>query len=174
MLCPVPYLSGASISMNNPRVSFLGSAFISEWTVMYFWHIIYHHLQYLHRSGPPTALCFHSSHFSTHYLAYLWVQNSNLAAWQVTFWQLIIPCLSPTLCQKKGNPSFQGEKSRAFSGRWVRSYMFDLLKYLQKDSQMWECLSVSEGVSPHLPSVSSNRLQKFLSGNMVALDILGR
>lgn len=54
----------------------------------------------------------------------------------LTFWQFLIPHLSPAPHQKRGNPSFQVDKSEAFSERWVSSNMFDLLKYLQKDSQM--------------------------------------
>lgn len=162
MLCPVAHLSGAWKTCKLHL-----SGVLDSWgNLSKLWRDLTHipTLTLFKQVWTTNGFCFHSSHFSTHYLAYLYVLNSNLAFWQVAFWQLLIPHLSPALCQKKGNPSFGEKKSEAFSGRWVRSSMFDLLQYLQKDSQMQECLSVSEGVSTHLPSVRSNRLEKLHPG----------
>lgn len=67
VLCPVP--NQASLCQ-NPKVNMV-QGFCIPWSCGMFWHTVSQHLQYLHRTGPPTALRFHSSHFSTHYLAYL-------------------------------------------------------------------------------------------------------
>lgn len=60
-----------------------------------------HHSAYLHTTGPPTALRFGSSHFSTHLVFYApALGSSTLTA--------LIPHLSPELCQKQSDPSLFG------------------------------------------------------------------
>lgn len=89
-------------------------------------------------TGPPTALCVYSSHFSTHYRAFLRVPNSSILS--STFLTSLIPHHSAAPSQKRGNQSLGDEKNRAFSARRVSCNMFDLLTYLQKVSLMKECI----------------------------------
>lgn len=57
--------------------------------------------EYLHKTRPPTALRFGSSHFSTHLVFYTPALGSSILT-------TLIPHLSPKLCKKQSDPSLFG------------------------------------------------------------------